>query len=77
MVNGVCGSFTYTVGLGIAGMIGVTYEPPLCLHYRARTGNTGNVGVPYNFYHGVYYEAANVTPNNPGCDKHFPVTANK
>lgn len=72
-----CSSFTYTVGLSLGGMTGVTYESPLCLHYRARTRGTGNVGVPYNFYHGKYYEAANEDPNNPNCDKHFAITYNK
>lgn len=53
------------------------YQLPLCLHYRARTRGTGNMGMAYNFFHGTFFDVSHVTPNNPGCDKHILVTYNK
>lgn len=53
------------------------YQQPLCLHYRARTRETGNMGMAYNLFHGVFFNVSDVTPSNPGCDKHTLITYNK
>lgn len=76
------GDYTFSIfNFSLSSIVWGGYQPPfekpLCLHYRARTRSTGNYGIAYNFYHGVFFNVANVTPNNPGCDKHILVTYNK
>lgn len=69
--------FNFSLSSLMWGSLIPPFQKPLCLHYRARTRGTGNYGMAYNFYHGVFFNVSNVTPNNPGCDKHILVTYNK
>lgn len=76
--NGNCLVFTNSFSLTTINVnIVPPFPKPLCLHYRARTGGTGNYGMAYNFYKGVFFNVKDATVTNPGCDKHDLVTYNK